>query len=299
MRRSLWFILFAALAACRSAGQECSTTVLVSFYDQLTTNEIETLKADDVEVKMDGTTLPLLGFTRDFTNRLVILLETDGADKNDKLAEIVDRVTRQARTAPEGKPVAVGIFADKAIFTKGFFADTEKRTAAVNEVIEEAGSLGKRVALWDSLHEALALFGAHQPGDTIMLVGDPYDDKSHHSPGDVEKELVRTGTRLFMLQRAQGSRVDRPDFLWTSHEAEKNRLDRMTQETGGLLSAYVPSLIRFAWAGYLLEFKLPPGMDRPRKWKVRFRGAARDTHRKTNFHYPNLLPPWCAPKSSP
>ncbi|HMC29854.1 MAG TPA: hypothetical protein VKL99_03400, partial [Candidatus Angelobacter sp.] len=93
-----------------------------------------------------------------------------------------------------------------------------------------------------------------------------------------------------MMRRLHASRVDR-DFTWNSHDLEKSTLDRLTQETGGLLSEYVPSLIRFAWAGYLLEIKLPAGMDGPRKWKVQFRGPAAQAHRKTNFYYPALLPP--------
>jgi hypothetical protein len=290
MARRLWLSLLMAFSACYAAGQGCTDTILVSFYDQLTTNEIETLKSEDIDARLSGSSLPVLALSRDFNNRLLILLQTEGAARSDKLEEIVDMVTQQARTAPEGKPVAFGVFSQKALFTGGFVADVEKRTAAVNEVIEQAGSLGKRVALWDALHEALARFGPHQPGDTILLVGDPYDDASHHSAGDVEREFLAKGTRLFMMRRMHGSRVDR-DFMWSSHELEKSTLDRITQETGGLLSEYVASLIRFAWAGYLMEIRLPQGMNKPHKWKVQFRGPAAQTHRKTNFYYPALLPP--------
>ena len=284
--RAAFFVL---LLSSWAAAQECTVTVLASFYDQLTKNEIETLKTDDLEVRIDGKKLPLLNASRDFYNRLLILLETEGSARNDKLADLVSTVTQQARQAPEGKPVAFGVFAEKASFTKGFSSEPEMRTAAVNEVIEGAPPLGKRVALWDALHQALALFGPHQPGDTILLVGEPYDDSSHHSAESVEKEFIASGTRLFMMRRMHGSRVDR-DFLWNSHELEKMVLARITQETGGLLSEYVASLIRFAWAGYLLEIKLPPGLSKPHKWKVEFRGPAAETHRKTNFYYPARFP---------
>ncbi|HZS28266.1 MAG TPA: hypothetical protein VFB76_13635 [Candidatus Angelobacter sp.] len=291
MSRKLWlFVLLAATAARGAAGPQCTSTVLVSFYDQLTTSEIETLKADDIQVRMAGTTLPVLSLSRDFNNRLLILLETEGASKNDKLEDLVNTVTQQARTAPDGKPVAFGIFSEKALFTKGFVADPEKRTAEVNAVIEEEGSLGEHVRLWDALHDALEQFGPHQPGDTILLIGDPYDDSSRHSAHDVEKEFIAKGTRFYMMRRLHASRVDR-DFTWSTHELEKAVLARMTQETGGLLSEYVASLIRFAWAGYLLKVQLPAGMDRPRKWKVQFRGPAAKTHRRTNFYYPALMPP--------
>jgi len=281
--------VFALLLSSRGLAQQCTTTVLASFYDQLTKDEIETLKPGDLEIKIDGKKLPVLSASRDFNNRLLILLQTEGSAKNDKLAELVSTVTQQAREAPAGKPVAFGVFAEKATFTKGFSSEPEMRTAAINEVVESAPPLGKRVALWDALHQALLLFGPHQPGDTILLVGDPYDDSSHHSPESVEKEFIANGTRLFMMRRTQGSRVER-DFLWQNHDLEKTVLARMTEETGGLLSLYVASLIRFAWAGYMLEIKLPPGMGRPHKWKVQFRGDAAETHRKTNFYYPARFP---------
>jgi len=281
--------VFALLLSSRGLAQQCTTTVLASFYDQLTKDEIETLKPGDLEIKIDGKKLPVLSASRDFNNRLLILLQTEGSAKNDKLAELVSTVTQQAREAPAGKPVAFGVFAEKATFTKGFSSEPEMRTAAINEVVESAPPLGKRVALWDALHQALLLFGPHQPGDTILLVGDPYDDSSHHSPESVEKEFIASGTRLFMMRRTQGSRVER-DFLWQNHDLEKTVLARMTEETGGLLSLYVASLIRFAWAGYMLEIKLPPGMGRPHKWKVQFRGDAAETHRKTNFYYPARFP---------
>lgn len=293
----LRIVFFVLLLPSWAAAQECTVTVLASFYDQLTKDEIETLKTEDFEVKIDGTTLPVQSASRDFHNRLLILLETEGSAKNEKLADLVNTVTLQARQAPEGEPVAFGIFAGKSLFTKEFVADPDKRAAAVSAVIEEAGSLGKDLALWDALHQALAVFGPHQPGDTILLVGDPYDNASHHSAESVEKEFIANGTRLFMMRRLHGSRVDR-DFLWRAHELEKMVLDRMTQETGGLLSEYVPSLIRFAWAGYILEFKLPPGTKRTHKWKVQFRGAAAETHKKTNYYFPALLPRCDAAKPS-
>jgi hypothetical protein len=281
--------IFALLLSSQALAQECTTTVLASFYDQLTKNEIETLKADDLEVKIDGKTLPVLSASRDFNNRLLVLLETDGAANDEKLANLVSTVTQQARQAPAGKPVAFGVFAEKAAFTRGFSSEPEMRAAAINEVVESAPPLGKRVALWDALHEALALFGPHQPGDTILLVGDPYDDASHHSAESIEKQFIVSGTRLFMMQRTEGSRVGR-DFMWQPHELEKMVLARTTERTGGLLSEYVSSLIHFAWAGYLLEIKLPPGASRPHKWKVEFRGQAVESHRKTNFYYPDRLP---------
>jgi len=296
MERMLSFTVLLALISIPVSGQECTSTVLVSFYDQLTTSEIQTLTSNDMEVRLNGAALPVLSANRDFQNRLLILLQTEGAAKNEKLDNLVERVVQQARTAPDGKPVSFGIFAEKAAFTKNFVDREDQRNAAIGAVMEQAPDLGKHVALWDALHEALAQFGPHQPGDTILLVGDPYDDSSRRSAHDVEKEFLALGTRLFMMRRLHASHVDR-DFMWNNHELEKTMLDRLTQETGGLLSEYVPSLIRFAWAGYLLEIKVPENMNKAHKWKVQFRGPAAKVHRKTNFYYPALLLPCRAPQT--
>jgi hypothetical protein len=294
MKPTLWLCLILAISCCCAAQEDCTRTVLVSFYDQLTKNEIETLKTSDLEVRADGKILPVLDASRDFDNRLLILLETQGAAKNEHLDEIVNEVTLQARATPAGKPVAFGIFSDKSVFTKGFISDPRERTKAIAEVMEEAGKLGKRVALWEALREALKVFGPHQPGDTILLVADPYDDKSSIDGATLEKELIASHTRIFAMRRLRQSHVDQ-DFLWSSHNYEKTVLERITQETGGLWSEYVPSLIRFAWAGYLVEIKLPPGMKEPRKWKVEFRGDARELHRKTNYYFPVRFPPCSDP----
>jgi hypothetical protein len=138
MKQKIWLAVFMAInvlavTACSAAAQECTSTVLVSFYDQLTKNEIETLKSTDIEVRVGGKTVPLLNATRDFNNRVLVLVETDGAAKNDRIDEVVDMVTRQARQADEGKPVAFGMFAEKAFFTKTFLPDPAKRSAAISE----------------------------------------------------------------------------------------------------------------------------------------------------------------------
>ena len=293
MKLRIWLLLVFA-APCCTAQQQCTRTVMVSFYDQPTKNEIQTLKTEDFEIKAGNKKFPVVSSTRDFTNRLLILLETQGAAKNDHLDEIVREVTAQAREMGDGEPVAFGIFGEKAVFTKGFFTHTDRRSSAISEVMEEAGNLGKSVALWEALHEALKLFGPHEPGDTILVVTDPYDDKSRISAEKVEKEFIASGTRLFMMRRIHQSRVDSADFAWNTHSFERMVIDRMTQETGGLWSEYVPTLLRFAWAGYLIQIKLPSGMEPPQHWKVQFHGDAAQIHRHTNYYFPAKFPA-CSP----
>ena len=217
------------------------------------------------------------------------MLETD--DANDpKISDVIESTIRMARQAPEGQPVAFGVYADKAVFTKEFISDPEKRAKAMNGVIEEAGSLGKRVALFDALHQALQLFGEHQPGDTVLLVGSPYDDKSNHSLGEVEKEFLATGTRLMAMLRRPMSRVARGDFLLNSHEPEKALFLDFAERTGGAHSEWDPHFFGFAWRGYMLEVKVPDRVHKPHGWSLRVPGMA-GIFKHTKIFYPELLRP--------
>ena len=293
MRQSLLFSIL--LLSSWSAAQDCTAYVVVNVYNPKLSIDILTLKAEDFQAKMDGTALPIISSNRSYTSRLLVLLETDGTDNNSQAAEAVDAVTRMARQAPEGQPVAFGIYADRAVFTKGFFADERERTAAINAVREEASSLGKRVALFDALHQGLRLFGPHQPGDALLLVGYPYDDKSRHSAHDVEKVFLATGTRFMAMLREPLNRVSR-DFLINPHTAEKTMFDALPAKTGGAPTDFDPHFFGWGWRGYLLEIKVPDSLRKPKsgKWKLQFRGAAADAFKKSRLYYPELLPPCAA-----
>jgi hypothetical protein len=279
-------LLLGSLAFC----QDCTTSIVVNVFDDRLHVDVRTLKANDFNASMDGASLAVINSQQEYNSRLLVLLETDDSASNAKISDIVDTVTRMTRQAPEGKPVAFGVYADKAVFTKDFTADPEKRTAEINEVIEQANSLGKRVALYDALHQALQLFGEHQPGDTILLIGSPYDDKSNHSIGEVKKEFLATGTRLMAMVRERISHVGR-DFMLNSHEPEKSLFLDFAEQTGGAHSEFDPHFFGFAWRGYLLDVKVPDRFRKPHGWSLKVRGLSDGYFKHTKVFYPELLPP--------
>jgi hypothetical protein len=292
MRQAVLFSIL--LFSSWSAAQYCTAYVVVNVYNPGLSIDILTLKAEDFQAKIDGTSLPIVSSKQNYSSRLLVLLETDGIGDNSQAAEAVDTVTRMARQAPEGQPIAFGVYADRAVFTKGFFDHEKERTTAINAVREEASSLGKRVALFDALHQALQLFGPHQPGDALLLVGYPYDDKSRHSASDVEKKFLATSTRFMAMLREPLNRVTR-DFLINPHTAEKTMFDALPAKTGGAPTGFDPHFFGWGWRGYLLEIKIPDGLRRSKsgKWKLQFRGTAADAFKKSKLYYPELLPP-CA-----
>jgi len=284
-----WLLrLSIVLVSSLAFGQNCTCYVVVAAYDQKTGSDLEKLQAADFEAKRGNLELPVVSSSQDFSNRLLVLLETDGSG-NAKLDDVMDVVSTWARNVPEGKQIAFGAFADRAVFSKGFTTDDKERSRAVAAIMEQAPALGKRSGLFDALHEGLGMFSDHQPGDTILLISDGYDDLSHHSPQDVEKEFASKGVRLFFMLRRPPSRVER-DFNWRPH-TERAILERVSTETGGAYSGFSPPFFRFAWAGYLLGIKLPTTFGKPASWKLRVRRPNAEGYWKANLYYPQKLLP--------
>jgi hypothetical protein len=231
--RRLFFLGAVLLLGAEAFCQDCTTSLVVNVFDDRLHVDVQTLKAEDFQARVGETPIAVLDSQQDYNSRLLVLVEVDGTAKNEKLRDRVDLITLMAKEAPQGRPVAFGMYADRAVLTEDFISDPKKRARQIDNVVEEARSLGKRVALFDALHQALQLFGPHQPGDTILLVGSPYDDKSDHSLSEVEKEFLATGTRLMAMVREGMSRVGRPDFMLNTHEREKELFLDFAERTGG------------------------------------------------------------------
>jgi len=271
-----------------AVGQNCTSYTVVNALDRKTLDDIENLQPDDFVSKVDKAPAPVVSINPDFNNRVLVLLEIDGT-KSDRIEEVVSLATRLAREAPDGKPLAFGIFAKRSLFTKGFNADSKTRAAEISAVIEDAPTLGKRVALYDALHNALTVFGQHQPGDTVLLIGDGFDDASNRAGSEVEKQFVATGTRLLVELRQQPSHVT-GNFLWKPPEHDRELLERMSTRSGGAYTMFSAHLFSFPWRGYMVGVSIPEGSHRSRKWKLRLGETVAVTHKRTDLFYPERLP---------
>lgn len=288
--RSLLVFLLLLLFAPLARSQDCTSYLVVNAFDFRLHEDIATLKQEDFEAKMDKLSLPIVSISQDYKSRLVVLVEVDGT-KDPRIGGNVDVVTKWVRQAPDGQPVAFGIYAGRTRFTKGFVTDQKERVQEVGDVIEEENSLGERVAMFDALHQALRLFGEHQPGDTVLLVADPYDDISSHSVADIEREYLATGTRLMIMQREKITRASR-DYLWSSHYPERRLFAEVPDETGGANSSdFDPHFIGFLWRGYLLGVKMPGNMHKPKKWQLKLRKTAQRSFPHSHLYSPDVVPP--------
>ncbi len=284
----LLFLFSAAMAQAQSEGQACTSYVLVSAFDHKTGDDIKDLNADDFQARLGKAQVDIVSATQQFTDRLLILVQTDGT-RNEKIEDVVSLATRLARQAPAGKPIAFGVFVKRALFSGGFASDPQERTRNIGEIAEEEPNLGKEVHLYDALHQALGIFGPHQPGDTVLLVTDGYDDGSDHSGNGVKGEYMASGTRLMVMLRRTPSHVS-GNFMWTSPEPQIHLMEAMSLATGGTYTMFGAREFANVWQGYMLGIRLPDAKKKA-NFRVQLKGTAAETHRRSNLYYPQRLPP--------
>jgi hypothetical protein len=269
-------------------AQACTSFVVVSAFDHKTGENIPNLTAGDFQAKLGNSSADIVSATQPANDRLLILLQTDGTG-NEKIEDLVTSAIRLARETPEGKPVAFGVFVKRWVFTKSFETESRRRAAAISEVAEEESHLGEQVHLYDAVLQGIALFGTHEPGDAVLVITDGYDDGSDHSGEDVEKELVKTGTRLFVLLRRAPSHVG-GNYMWRSPEQMIHQVEKMSASSGGTYTMFSPHDFTFPWQAYKLGIRLPETAAGRRKFNLRLQGLAAITYRHPHLHYPERLP---------
>lgn len=288
----LWILL----AACPALSQECTVYMVVDPFDKVTHIGIDGLKADDFEAKLGNASVPVVSSTQSFNSRVLVLVQAGGSSEDPHILELARRVAEMARQAPADRPLAFGAFGNRTSFTKGFPRNSQDRNAGIDEVMSRLSSLGKDAAIFDALHEGIALFGQEQPGDTIVLVSSEHDIKSKRNDQDLEKEFnqhhVRLLATVFTREVAEvqtlTSRIQNMD----RKRGEIFTLHRLATITGGAYTHGLnPDMIDFAWAGYLLGVRTPAGLDKPKSWKLQLRGDAAKTHKDALIYQPYSLAP--------
>jgi hypothetical protein len=277
-------------------AQNCTTYVLIEPFNTKTGQGIDGLTAESFQALMGNDSLPVVSATQNFNNRVLVLTESTGSADNKEVGMLVRAIADKARRAPTGRPIAFGAFAEEAVIGKDFLTDPQKRSSDIDEVLAQAARLpGKYVSLFDSLHQAIAVFGPHQPGDTILLMTDGHDNKSKRNLNDMEKEFAASGTRLLV--------VIRPKFTPTGvyadfkqHAREENlSLKILSSRTGGAYTSFRNDrFLEFAWAGYLLGIQAPAALDRPKEWKLQIKNSNGKIDKDAFLYSPWKLTP-CGP----
>jgi hypothetical protein len=297
MRTSLFAFAILVGLSVSVAAQQCTTQVAVNAFDARTKDFLHGLTSADLEAVAGRNQLEITSVRPVFRNRVLVLLDVSGRPGQEVLDTAADLVSE----APDGMPVAFGLFASHAAFTRGFIKSSEALSAAVHQLTANANSLGDRNDLPRALRQALDLFGPHQPGDTILLVSNGRQHESRHAIQQLRKEFRRSGTRLELLMGLMPSGSGRANDVsllfagWALAQNVSDDLIRLANSTGGALMGFMNSdWEQVASSGYMLSIVTPADMTGPQPWTLRIHDAGNDVPPAELF-YPEQLAPCTAP----
>jgi hypothetical protein len=273
MLRAVCTIVF--FIASSLFAQNCTTYAVVDPFNGKTNRGIDNLKAEDFEAKAGGHTVPIVSATQNLNNRVLVLLQLSNSAEKQDMQNEARKIGDLVRYAPAGRAIAFGVFSEKAVISSDFSTDPQKRAAALDDVVARAAQLaGKTSALYDSLHGGIAAFGAHQPGDTILLMSDGKDITSKRNPGDLEKEFLANGVRLLVVIEAIPMMGPKTTLAGTRFALPTPALKSLSSRTGGAYRYFeTGALLDFAWAGYMLGLQIPATWDKPKEWQLQVKDS--------------------------
>lgn len=292
MRKSLIipFLLTAAVSLTRA--QQCTTSVTVNAFDAKTKAAIHGLASSDFEATLGQQAIEVASVAPVFRNRVLVLVQVE-RNITASLRAVADLV----REAPPGMPVAFGVFADHAVITPDFIADTDQLGAAIDTVLLQSAHVGSQSDLAKSLHQALALFGNHRPGDTILLVSSRRTHLSKRDSQMLWDEFRRHGTRLQLLvgqppaTRAEVNPASQIFWQWNVAQSIDDQLIALANSTGGVLMGFMNSeWTDAATSGYMLSLNMPASFKRHGNLHLMIRDAGNDVP-PADLFYPEKLAP--------
>jgi hypothetical protein len=290
MLRTVFFLL--VFSASLTFAQNCTTYLVVATFDTKTTKGIDNLQAQNFVAHSGRLALPVISARQDFNNRVLVLVETSTKADKPELQTIARRIGDLVRDAPATRPLAFGVFAEKAVLTSGFFTEPSKRATAIDDVLAQAAQIpGRSPALFDSLDQALAVFGPRQPGDTILLVADGYDVKSKHSAAYLTEAFAEKGTRLLVLFQPKPSLPQEKKNVRLHYPISEELMALSSSTGGGYRFFELQHELEFAWAGYMLGIQVPAAWNKPRTWELKVRNSNGKTDDNTLIFFPWKLTP--------
>ena len=298
-------ILFLILAVSHLVfGQACTTRVLVNVFDAKTGRVMPDLRPEYFQAKAGKTPLIVDGIEPIKNNRILVLVDASGGAEEPKVAESVNTIADVTRQAPAEMPVAFGIFGERAFLPHEFASNPKTVNAQIDEIMAHlsSSSLGKYPALFDALHEALALFGEPEPGDTILLVSRGLNYGSKRSAKDLAREFSNAGVRLLVMT---GEHLTQPQknasSEWYADERSSTtwyagsgtvHLLKIAEQTGGSLVGFIgPRWFSAAAVGYTLRLQSPSSFIAAKSWSLEFTKAAQNAVGQVRLVRPRQLPP--------
>jgi hypothetical protein len=194
------------------------------------------LRADDLDVKVDGKRTRVVSLSLNSgPRRIILMVDSSGSIQPAKKRGwgIALRTAAFAvETVPSNASVAMLTFSERPQRESDGFEEPQQIRRRILDLGKRAPKGG--TAILDSIDQALSLFETLQPGDLIYLVSDGGENKSEVSLRKLRGKLVAHGVRVFVFL------VPREGIASQEEEAGEAMTEDLAQFTGGLV-------IRIPW----------------------------------------------------
>jgi hypothetical protein len=315
-RHGAAWLALALIAAAPVRAQEdaCRRQSLMASVMDAKGNPVPGLGRADFSARFRGKPVNITFAELDtHTRRIVILLDASGSMLADHWKPALDAADDLLTKVPVRIPIALAVFSDKVEKKVGFSqgrAAIEAELAALRARHKAMLKSEPHTALWDSVLDALGMFGTPHLGDVIYAITDGEDNKSKYDYGKVEQVLASSGIRLFALLPLRGNLP-----LTVEELTGPQDLREAVAVTGGLLVSFgriisplqlstkrdssalpqpaLDALYREMAVFYRLDVELPEAVDKPRDWDLKLEAPGKNK-KGWNLVYPRKLMP-CAP----
>jgi hypothetical protein len=294
-------VLFSLLIIFSSyaAAQRCTTSVLVNAFDARTRESLHGLRASDFAASAGrGDELKIENVRPVFRNRVLVLLDLGGANGNSSAQQtartaMLQNAIEYINEAPQEMPVAFGAFAEGAVFTSGFSSGPESLSSSMQSIAQRATGLTGNSNLTTALLQALAIFGQHRPGDTILLISNGNRPARKTKWNALAREFARRETRIQLLMNTPATSVTDSASIFsafTSVDLMDASLLKLANGTGGVLMGFMNSeWYNVAASGYLLDIR-ESQRTKSKNWHLQVRNYGDEFGVTPVLFYPRQLP---------
>jgi Mg-chelatase subunit ChlD len=241
-------------------------------------------------------------------HRVVVLLDTSGsmggADRTDWISTL-HTAKQLLRDLPASTEVGLTTFSDMIDTKFPLTTDRDPQVAWLDATAGNRGAVPKgKTALWVSIRDSLALFGAPRVADTMIVITDGDDNVGIVREKELEQAFIRSGVRLFAVIQSSSDpfigagtdHSDGPDLLRDlslesggmsfSRDASRDP-DKFRETADGSMA--LDELARLISNDFMLEVDLGSPQREMARWKLELQDIPASKHTEFQMFYPHTI----------
>jgi von Willebrand factor type A domain len=241
-------------------------------------------------------------------HRVVVLLDTSGsmggADRTDWISAL-HTAKQLLKDLPASTEVGLTTFSDVIDTKFPLTTDRDPQVVWLDATAGNRGSVPKgKTALWVSIRDSLALFGAPRIADTLIVITDGDDNVGKVREKELEQALMRSGVRLFAVIQSSSDPII---GAGTDHGDGPDLLRDLSLESGGMSfsrdassdpekfrktadgSIALAGLARLITNDFALEVDLGSPHREMAPWKLELQDVPALKHTEFHVFYPHKI----------